>query len=188
MFVQGWPRNALRHGLGASTCRPSHRLRIEALGGVDAVRGRRGFGDRQQLDRKCDSAQCPWKKEPVVCWTAGGGRTRRGDLYPAGQLSAAWDQSIRLFEGFVLAPASGQDHGDQAVHALAVGQVMSGSIGASRVTCLIQNSRTSDRAPTGCLSTGYRLRACENRAAVGDGSPSRKRGFRCSVAVSSLRL
>jgi hypothetical protein len=55
--------------------------------------------------------------------------------YPAGQLSAARPQSIRLFERFVHALAVGEDHGDQAVHTSGVGQSQ-GEGGIDRSDCV----------------------------------------------------
>ena len=66
----------------------------ETLGSSDTVRGGRHAGDRQQLDRECDSAQRTWKKELVVRWTSRSWRTQRGDLHLAGQLPAARHQPI----------------------------------------------------------------------------------------------
>jgi hypothetical protein len=72
-----------------------------------------------EIDNNLENAIRPsalGKKELVVYWPSRGRGTQRGDLHPAGHLSAAWDQSIRLFERFVHAPASGQNHPEQRVH------------------------------------------------------------------------
>ena len=82
----------------------------------------RDFGDRQQPDRECDSAQCTRKKELVVRRASRSWGTQRGDLHVAGQLPAARDQPIRLSEGFVHPFARSQDHRNQIVHASGLDQ------------------------------------------------------------------
>jgi hypothetical protein len=85
-----------------------------------------------------------------------------------------------------LAGALGEDHGDQAVHALGVGRVTSDATSASCGTCLIQrigviSSSTHRRR----LSTGHRPRPCSDRSAAGDCSPSRERGIVVSLPCCS---
>ena len=89
--------------------RQGHRLRVEQLGGADPLPRRRPCAHRQQRGRERDAPTRSRPQELVICWFAGGGRTRRQYPEPDRIGQAQRPRSLGLPQGRVRAATHAEE-------------------------------------------------------------------------------